>query len=99
MIKNIITSIAILGLILTSGCSEELATKKAMQAEILQLHAKSFAEACEGKLSMTMNFTGDLEKPVTTTMNCDNMKKDHEIFRALSKEEVGTLKKQIMDLN
>jgi PBP1b-binding outer membrane lipoprotein LpoB len=99
MKKIIIISIAIVGLIFTSGCSEELATKKAMQAEILQLYAKSFSEACEGELSMTMNFTGDVEKPVTTTMNCDSMKKDHEIFRALSKEDVSALKKQIIDLN
>jgi hypothetical protein len=99
MYKFIITSIAIFGLILTSGCSEELATRKAMQAELLQLHAKSFAEACEGKLSMTMNLTGDMEKPVTTSMNCDNMKKDHEIFRAMSKEEVSALKEQILELN
>jgi hypothetical protein len=86
--------------IVVSGCGdEELVNTKLNQAIALQKHTSGFAAACEGKLSMESEYTGDIQIPVITKMSCDDMDKKSEFFTPFNETDIKDLEQQIKKVN
>ncbi|HCW89248.1 MAG TPA: hypothetical protein DHU56_04215 [Marinobacter sp.] len=93
-------ALVLLGLSL-SGCSdtEGLANATAEQARLVQDQIHTFADACIGKLSVTVEVTGKRENPTVWTMQCSEMNKEHSIFGQMSEEDVEQIKVNVRTLH
>ncbi len=80
-----------------AGCNQN--DKVIEQTKIIQKSVVTFTDACVGKLSASMELTGLKERPVMLNMNCDDMNKKHDFFKAMSMKDVETLKKDLEKLN
>lgn len=82
------------------GCSkEDQINTKVEQTIFMQQHTSAFAAACNGKLSMHTEFTGDIQYPATTKIRCDDMNKEHDLFKPYTQEEVEQLRLQLNKIN
>ena len=81
------------------GCSDNLANKTAEQAKILQQSISTIAKACTGKLSVSMELTGDIKKPAITTVSCSEMDKKNEYFQELTDKDLEVIKRNFNKLN
>lgn len=92
--------LVLLGLSL-SGCSdtERLAHATAEQARLVQDQIHTFADACMGKLSVTVEVTGNSENPTVWSMQCPEMDKEHAFFRQMSEEDVEQIKVNVRTLH
>lgn len=81
------------------GCSDNLANKTAEQAKILQKSINTIVKVCTGKLSVSMELTGDIKKPAITTVSCSEMDKKHEYFQELTDKDLEVIKSNIKKLN
>jgi len=81
------------------GCSDNLANKTAEQAKILQQSISTIAKACTGKLSVSVELTGDIKKPAITTVSCSEMDKKHEYFQELTDKDLEIIKSNFNKLN
>jgi hypothetical protein len=81
------------------GCADSNDNKKAQQVKLLQEHISTIASACTGTLSISSQLTGDPEKPITTTVNCSEMDKEHDFFRLMTDKDVEEIKDTIRKLN
>ena len=93
---SLVMAIAVL-----AGCDrgEKLISTKLEQAKMVQEHVSSFAAACQGTLSMSSEFTGDIEKPVITRVSCDKMDKTSQLFTPMNAEEEKELEKKMRLIN
>ena len=82
-----------------TGCSEELANKKAEQAKLLQQHISSIVSACTGTLSLSTQITGDFENPATTTISCSEMDKKSDFFHEMTEKDLEVINNNVKKLN
>ena len=84
-----------------AACSdtERLANATAEQARQVQDQIHTFADACTGKLSVTVELTGKNENPTVWTMQCSEMNKEHSIFGQMSEEDVEQVRVNVRTLH
>ncbi|OEE70307.1 hypothetical protein A1OO_05945 [Enterovibrio norvegicus FF-33] len=81
------------------GCNDGVVEIKTEQVRAQQILLNSIAAGCEGKLSMSITTTGDIQNPANYTVSCSEMDKKSELFRVLSDEDLEQVKAKQEELS
>ncbi len=92
-------SVLILVLSVTGCFDEGDVNTKLQQAIAIQKYTAGFAAACDGKLSMESEYTGETKIPVVTKISCDEMNKESQFFTPLDDKGIEELEEQIRKIN